>query len=349
MTREEFRNAVFERDGHQCVVCGRKDAPLDAHHIIERRLWPDGGYFPDNGVSLCPDDHMAAEETRYPPYFFWAAIGAKPTLPPHMPADGIYDKWGNEFINNGEFSYWIPGELFEDESVQKVIRWKLDKFRHHRKYPKTPHLPWSPGIAWDDFALAPRFQRYSDVIVTEKMDGENTTLYHDYIHARSLDMSYHQSRTWVKNLHAKIAHEIPDDWRICGENLFAKHAIAYRDLPSYFLVFSIWAGDRCLSWQDTVDYCDVLGLHTVPVLWGPGMWFEDDMPAYLQSNPFSSRYSDEIEGYVIRTAGEFRVKDFQRNIAKWVRPNHVNPDTQNWKAKMVVPNMLRMEPSAAGN
>jgi 5-methylcytosine-specific restriction endonuclease McrA len=45
LTRDEFRNAVFERDGHRCVICGneaREGVRLDAHHIIERRLWTDG-------------------------------------------------------------------------------------------------------------------------------------------------------------------------------------------------------------------------------------------------------------------------------------------------------------------
>jgi 5-methylcytosine-specific restriction endonuclease McrA len=42
LTRDEFRNSVFERDRHRCVICG-SEGKLDAHHIIERRLWTDGG------------------------------------------------------------------------------------------------------------------------------------------------------------------------------------------------------------------------------------------------------------------------------------------------------------------
>ena len=50
LTRDAFRNAVFERDGHLCVIC--KEPAIDVHHIIERRLFSDGGYYIDNGVSL---------------------------------------------------------------------------------------------------------------------------------------------------------------------------------------------------------------------------------------------------------------------------------------------------------
>jgi len=44
------------------------------------------------------------------------------------------------------------------------------------KYPRTPHLPWSPGRFQEDVILADstQFMRKT-VVVTEKMDGENTT------------------------------------------------------------------------------------------------------------------------------------------------------------------------------
>lgn len=51
--REAFRSAVFTRDGHKCRMCGRKDVPLDAHHITDRNLMPNGGYVKENGISLC--------------------------------------------------------------------------------------------------------------------------------------------------------------------------------------------------------------------------------------------------------------------------------------------------------
>lgn len=37
LTREEFKQQVFERDEHCCVVCGKP--AVDAHHILERRLF----------------------------------------------------------------------------------------------------------------------------------------------------------------------------------------------------------------------------------------------------------------------------------------------------------------------
>lgn len=58
--RERFRDGVFARDGHKCVFCDRAD-DLDAHHITDRSLCPNGGYVKSNGITLCPDHHMLAE------------------------------------------------------------------------------------------------------------------------------------------------------------------------------------------------------------------------------------------------------------------------------------------------
>lgn len=39
LNRDEFREKVFNRDNHKCVIC---DKPaVDAHHIIDQSLWDD--------------------------------------------------------------------------------------------------------------------------------------------------------------------------------------------------------------------------------------------------------------------------------------------------------------------
>ena len=66
--RANFRDRTFERDDFKCRVCGTpstlcnpKGVPLDAHHITDRTLMPNGGYVPENGISLCPVCHEKAE------------------------------------------------------------------------------------------------------------------------------------------------------------------------------------------------------------------------------------------------------------------------------------------------
>ena len=108
------------------------------------------------------------------------------------------------------------------------------------KYPKTPHVPWSQGTSDDKTLLDDNQFHNKDVIVTLKMDGENTSIYNDYIHARSLYSPTHPSQSWVKKLAGEVGYKLLDSERICGENLYARHTIPYNDLESYFMVFSIW-------------------------------------------------------------------------------------------------------------
>jgi 5-methylcytosine-specific restriction endonuclease McrA len=58
--RADFRAAVFGRDNHRCVMCGKP--AVDAHHITDRNEMPAGGYVKENGVSLCEDCHLLAEQ-----------------------------------------------------------------------------------------------------------------------------------------------------------------------------------------------------------------------------------------------------------------------------------------------
>jgi hypothetical protein len=44
-----------------CGIAGTQDT-LDAHHITDRKLMPNGGYVVSNGISLCADCHIKAEE-----------------------------------------------------------------------------------------------------------------------------------------------------------------------------------------------------------------------------------------------------------------------------------------------
>ena len=334
LDRDTFRNAVLERDHYKCVICGAT-GKLDAHHILERRLWDDGGYFLDNGVTLCdPTCHMKAEMTTLSCDEIRAAVGiTKIHLPEHLYDEYNYDKWSNIIHSDGTRT---KGELFNDESVQKVLKagGVLPFFRKYIKYPRTYHLKWSPGLTSDDRVLpSTSIFEGREVVVTEKMDGENTTMYNDHIHARSLDTDNHESRNWVKQLHGRICYDI-GDLRICGENLFALHSIPYSDLPSYFLVFSIWdQNNTCLSWDDTVTYAGVLGLDTVPVIWR-GIWNEEYIRSLAPTN------TNQHEGYTVRVADSFAYGSFRRSIAKWVRPHHVQT-THGWKTRAVVKNVLK--------
>jgi ATP-dependent RNA circularization protein (DNA/RNA ligase family) len=206
------------------------------------------------------------------------------------------------------------------------------------KYPRTPHLPWSPGFTDDDVRASSADLMFAGktVVVTEKMDGENTTLYRDGMHARSLDSGHHPSRSFVKLLHAQIRQDIPEGWRICGENLYAKHSIHYTNLISYFQVFSIWnENNQALSWDDTVEWCELLGLNPVRVLYR-GLYNEQVIRVLVDE----SRLPTNFEGYVVRNAESFGYSEFAMNVAKFVRANHVQSG-DHWMNQELVANKLQ--------
>lgn len=330
MSRDDFRNGVFFRDYNECVVC--KAPAQDAHHILERRLWPDGGYYLNNGASLCGECHIKAETTEYSVEFIREKAGiTKPMLPPHLYRDQPYDKWGNPVLANGTR---LKGDLFNDASVQKILGSRLSLFSDHVKYPRTYHLPWSPGLTKDDRVM-PDINVFmgQEVVVTLKMDGENTTMYNDYVHARSLNYEPHASRALMKALQGRKGYEIPLGWRVCGENLFAKHSIHYTDLKSYFQVFSIWdETNHCLSWDETTDYAGILDLPMVDTIYR-GNFNQLDIEAAFEP------YRENHEGYVVRNAGKFHYGQFRNNVGKYVRANHVHTHG-HWMRQQVVPNKL---------
>jgi hypothetical protein len=118
LDRDSFREGVFARDRNTCVTCG---APaVDAHHIIERKLFVDGGYYLSNGSSLCSDCHLKAEMTTLSVEEIRRACSiANPVLPEGFTVDRSYDKWGNEVLPDGRR---VPGPLFNDHGARKILQ-----------------------------------------------------------------------------------------------------------------------------------------------------------------------------------------------------------------------------------
>ncbi|MFA5207546.1 MAG: RNA ligase family protein [Candidatus Paceibacterota bacterium] len=342
LDRDTFRESVFKRDGFKCIIC--HEQAQDAHHIVERRLFgTTQGYFINNGASLCSKHHIQAEETTLSCEEIRKAAGiTKIIMPDHFYQDAEYDKWGNEIQKNGTR---LKGELFEDESVQKILKQGnvLGLFTDMVKYPRTYHLPWSEGMNRDDRMMTNvEVFEEEEVIIGEKLDGENTTFGKTYTHARSLDSGSHPSRNWVKSLWAQVGYEIPEGWRVCGENMYAKHAIHYRKekgnaLSTYFYMFSIWNEKNiCLSWHETEEWAQLLGLTLMPVLY-KGIW---DMKVIENLNKKVKATSDTMEGYVVRLAREFHYAEFRNVCGKFVRKNHVQNNHGHWSTNKIIKNEL---------
>lgn len=201
------------------------------------------------------------------------------------------------------------------------------------KYPRTFHVPWSLSITTDDKRLDDVSHFHGrEVVVTEKMDGENAVCYSDgYTHARSIDSNNHSSRNWLKRFWAERYFMLPPGMRICGENLYAQHSVPYDDLESYFMGFSLWEDELCYGWDDTLEIFADVGITPVRELYR-GV-FDEKLIREIKLD------LNRHEGYVIRLADSFMMDQFPLSVAKFVRKDHVQTD-DHWMNSEVVPNGL---------
>jgi len=204
-----------------------------------------------------------------------------------------------------------------------------------KKYGRTFHLPISPGASSDDKILDndSALRTAAEVVVTEKMDGENTTILSKGCHPRSPDAGYHPSRDWVKAFAASISPLLDDSERIVGEYLYARHSIAYDSLESYFLGFAWIVDEEIQSWDQTGNRFRELGIISVPVLYrGP---FTDEVINSIIRGLDLSRQ----EGFVVRSTASFPEDQMDRQLAKYVRLGHVESET-HWTKGEIIQNGL---------
>ena len=208
------------------------------------------------------------------------------------------------------------------------------------KYPRTYHLPYSPSVSDDDKTLRDDSQFWGKkVSCSIKMDGENTTVYPDgTCHARSLDGWGRKWQSWMTQYVRTWCNDIPENWRVCGENLYAKHSIEYTfpDMTYFFQVFGIYnEKNECLSIDDELEWCKMLGVMHVPVFYR-GVYDKDMILAAFNAYKMDSR--NEVEGFVVRVEESFPYFEFEKNVGKYVRAHHVQTD-KHW-TKFWTPNKV---------
>ncbi|QNE07143.1 RNA ligase family protein [Croceicoccus marinus] len=302
-----------------CVICGAGDG--EGVPIFASRLW-DGAEDPSNRVRLCRRhaDDARATVLSVEELMERAGLAQRP-LPPQLHAVERYDRWGNPLLKEGRRA---RGELFFEPEVQDWLGrcGALDRFEPWVKYPRTYVLPWSQEIGVGDRPMASLdLLAGGDVIVSEKMDGENVSLYRDFLHTRSIARIPHESRIWLDAFWDRVRYRIPADWRICGEYLFVSHTVRYCSLPSYFLAFSVW-NDRniCLSWNDSMAFLADAGIAPVPLL------YRGQLDRHAIHAAWEKGGNPSSEGYVLRSAGRIAYRDFRRLAGKFIRSGYVQSE-----------------------
>lgn len=214
------------------------------------------------------------------------------------------------------------------------------------KYPRTPHLPQSPGGTNDDKRLTDLSGLQGrHLVATEKLDGSNVCLQRDQCFARThAHAPTHPSFDLFKVYHARMKDKIPEYLQIFGEWLYAKHSIYYTSLPDYLMVFGIrdlrtnmW-GD----WPEVEMWAEELGCPTTPVL----AYIPEEADLQKTFEELAARPSscggDSYEGFVVRRFEYYDDENFSNAVAKYVRKDHVT-SPHHWKMMQIVRNRLAVE------
>lgn len=235
------------------------------------------------------------------------------------------------------------------------------------KYQSTRYLPFSPEHDSKDvndygFADIKDFLG-KRLIITVKMDGGNTSLYHDRVAARNGDNALDYSYALLKQKHAYNRYGIPKNIIVYGEWLYHKHSIHYTDLESYFQMFNILDTSTMMfySWEEVLKAGSLLGTdlgQVVPIINRQGnIWYTNSIQynaineCYLEFDTalqfektigtlFQKVIEAGHEGIVVRNADAFHFNDFETNVAKCVRKGHVQTD-EHWAKSKRVKNLLR--------
>lgn len=135
LSRRDFTALTLSSHRGRCVFCA--DRAVDAHHILDRKLFNDGGYYRSNGAPLCTRHHWDCEITVLGVDQVRAAAGvAQILLPGSLNAGGFlarYDKWGNAFLTGAWTGYRLAGPLRRDIGMIKALSaaglraWLLDE------------------------------------------------------------------------------------------------------------------------------------------------------------------------------------------------------------------------------
>lgn len=210
-------------------------------------------------------------------------------------------------------------------------------------------MPWSKGCTNDDkIAVDISSLLNTEIVITEKMDGSNTSLESDGCFARTHSGApSHPSFDGLKALHGSLKYKIPAHMQFFGEWCYALHSIEYVELPGYFMLFNVRdlsgpIGPIWSSWEEVEMWAEELGVPTVPVLFKGQVSSEKELQELVESFMNQPSVCGGVrEGVVARVAHSFLNSFFSRGVMKCVRANHVQT-SEHWKDQEIIKNKLKI-------
>ena len=202
------------------------------------------------------------------------------------------------------------------------------------KYPRSFHLPWSPGGTRDDKRMLSVGGLCGvPIVITEKLDGSNMAMTREAVYARSHSgPPSHASFAWAKALQARLGGQIEKGVTLFGEYCFAVHSIAYGELPSFYFLFGVRDDETDVwwEWEMVAAQAEALGVPAVPVLYRGVVERVVDLERLTgELAREASVYGGEREGMVVRVERGFAGEEFGACLGKYVRADHVQTE-EHW-------------------
>jgi RNA ligase len=199
-----------------------------------------------------------------------------------------------------------------------------------------PYLWPSDGTTRDDVVVPPHSRDqwlHQYVVVEEKLDGANTTLWRDKdgqirVAARggadAMDRSRQlgRLRAYAAERHESVGALAGDGWVLYGEWLWLTHTVHYDRLPDWLIALDLWCPESGFSSvAQRNDRCLSAGVQIPPRLFAGILGSAERLLSLLGPSAYSS--SDPVEGVVLRR------EDGQR--CKILRPGFVRRSDEDWR------------------
>lgn len=219
------------------------------------------------------------------------------------------------------------------------------------KFPSTPHLAWlgSKPVRGDKVLTPPEVSAFlsNSVEVEEKIDGANLGLSFDadgtfrfqnrgnWLEGQ-LPGQWKRLRGWAAEHEASLRALLPPNHVLFGEWCYAKHSIAYDQLPDWFVAFDVYDRTTQRFWSigRRNELLSAAGLAAVPKAASGNSTLASLISLLDQNSAFGG---ERREGIYLRV----EESDWLKSRAKIVRPEFVQQIFEHWSTHQIEPNRLK--------
>lgn len=227
------------------------------------------------------------------------------------------------------------------------------------RFPHTPHLAWlGDGAPRDDKVLSPQEAKAllaTAVVVEEKLDGANLGFsLGPNAELRSQNRGQYLAEphagqfsrlpSWLERHREGLLQLLTPELMLFGEWCAARHSLAYKGLPDWFLLFDVYdrAVGRFWSTARRDAFAHTAGLATVPQV-SRGHTTLSALTQQVMSAPSHYRAGQPLEGVVVRRESA----EWCEARAKLVRPDFTQAIEAHWRKRAIEWNRLDHPTSAS--